>query len=198
MKTIILNELNLNGATKLIKKLEKEIKELKRNRENTDFNDVFHYLELAMVNFDTLSNMYETKWHKSNKYNNNTVFDTDYEIGFEYYDVIDEKEIKELHLYILDGNEEKVVAVTAEKTNWIEYKHYSFEEMEIELNKIVEKLENIKSDIKKIGEDNLDALAENEIRVTYAEYKNNSEYKNLQQKKGSYDPLTKTIVLIKE
>lgn len=189
---IIINNLNIEGVAKTVNKLKFEMYKLRRQKDNCDISDTMQYINLIWDNIEAISKLYAIDWRISNRYNKYTVNAKELQISF-----IDNKGNKNIYLYLYDGNgKRRIVAKSDEDVFYTRQKIYNnFEEVENELNELENKIDELTNELKAISNKKLN---ENEIEVSYRDYKTKKEFMNLKTKKDSYNAITKTIILLKE
>lgn len=132
-----------------------------RKIDNIDYNDVLNYYDLIDANYDECLALLTTPWSISNKYNSKMnvyvevgfkFFSGQYPLAHEVNDYGDDLDriVERIHLYTIDGNEDKrVVAIGGEFVK--DYKSYTMEEAISRFNELLEKY-NSKKEVVFYGE----------------------------------------------
>lgn len=132
-----------------------------RKIDDIDYNDILNYYDLIDANYDKCLALLTTPWSISNKYNSKMnvyveigfkFFSGQYPLAHEVNDYGDDLDriVERIHLYTIDGNEDKrVVAIGGEFVK--AYKSYTMEEAISRFNELLEKY-NPKKEIVFYGE----------------------------------------------
>lgn len=154
-----------------------------RKIDDIDYNDTLSYYDLIDANYDKCFELLTAPWSLSNKYNSKNniyvdigfkFFSGQYPLAHEVNDYGDDLDriVERIHLYTIDGNENKrVVAIGGDVIR--NHKHYTKDEAISRFKDLLEKY-NPKKEI-----------------MFYGDAKN----ENLEMIKNTYDSVTKTVMV---
>lgn len=104
--------------------------------ENTDYNDVWYFIELLLANQEEVEQQLEMEFHRSNAINSKKIRIR--EVGFTRFTFDEDEdgneikiEKKQVYTYCFDGNGTKRICTLGPENNFIdvEYQHREFEEI---------------------------------------------------------------------